>query len=229
MINPDLDINEQPVYKEGIDWAVLHAPELAERYSSTNITGEELRSYLWKVATGYYPSVRGEMENDLLQTFFVAGAIRRVIDSLPLSPAAMTEVFSIGMDVGQIYGSEKWKYKAFLELKAKDPSWWRKKLGAASPNDIVNAFSNEWWRRYAKEKKASRTSKWEVLIDVLGTREMSILAHLTNVELETHQGGRYKVWTVSGRENDFQMMASPVWENVGGRQVLVHGAGEIVG
>lgn len=229
MIDPDLDINQQPAYKDGIDWAVLHSPELAERYSSTNITGEELRSYLWKIALEIYPSVRGEMESELLQTFFVAGAVRRVIDTLPLSPMAMAEVFSISLDIGQVYGAEKWKYKCFVELQGMETGWWRKKKGAASPNEIVSALASYWWRRYAKDKQASRTSKWEVLIDTLGTRELCILAHLTIVELEEHQNGRYKVWTVNGRDNDFQMMAAPVWEMVGGRQILVHGAGEIVG
>jgi hypothetical protein len=228
MIDPEQDITDQPDYREGIDWAVLHAPELVERYSSTNITGRELRDYLWKTALRIYPSVRGEMENDLRQTFFVAGAIRRIIDTLPFGPEAMREVFDIGMDVGQAYGAERWKYRCFLALKEKDSSWWRKKKGAASPNDIVGALSNWWWRQYAKEKGVSRaSSKWEILIDTLGTREMCILSNLTKVEAD--EDGRYKTWTVFGTENNFQMMSSPVFEMIGGRMVLVQGMGEIVG
>lgn len=226
MINPDLDITDQPDYREGVDWAVLHSSELVERYSSTDITADLLRSYLWKVAGEIFPSKRGEMENDLRQTFFVAGAIRRVIDTLPLSVQAMKEVFEIAMDIGQVYGAEKWKYKCFLELQEKDASWWRRKQGAASPNDIVNALSNYWWREYAKEKGVSRTSKWEVLIDTLGTREICVLSDLTNVEAE---GEKYKTWTVESKENSFQMMAAPVYEVVNGRSVLVQGMGEIVG
>lgn len=227
MIDPELDITGQPDYSEGIDWAVLHSPEIAERYSSTNITGDELRSYLWKVATGIFPSKRGEMENELRQTFFVAGAIRRVIDSIPLSPKALTEVFDVAMDIGQIYGAEKWKYKCFLELKAKDAAWWRKKQGAASPNNIVLSLSSLWWRQYAKEKGVSRTSKWEILIDTLGTREMCILSNLRKVEAQDE--GKYKTWTVYGKENTFQMMSAPVFEMVNGRHILVQGEGEIVG
>jgi hypothetical protein len=229
MIDPEIDAPDQPDYKEGIDWAVLHAPELVERYSSTEITGRVLRDYLWRAATEIYPTVRGDMENDLRGTYFVLGAIKRIIDSLPFGPEAMKEVFEIGLELGSAYGAEKWKYKCFLELKGRDLSWWRKRKGAASPQDIVLALSSEWWRRYAKEKHASKTSKWEILIDTLGTREMCILAHLTLVELEEHQGGRYKVWTVNGKENNFQMMASSVWEMIDGRQRMIHGAGEIVG
>lgn len=227
MIDPSQDITDQADYREGIDWAVLHSPELVERYSSTNITGDELRSYLWKVAGNIYPSKRGDPENDLRQTFFVAGAIRRIIDTLELTPGAMKEVFGVAMDIGQIYGAERWKYACFLELKEKDTSWWRKRKGAASPNDIVGALANYWWRRFAKEKQVSRTSKWEVLVDTLGTREMCILAHLTNVDAQDQ--GKYKTWTVEGKENTFQMMSAPVWENVGGRMILVQGMGEIVG
>jgi hypothetical protein len=227
VIDPDLDITDQPDYSEGIDWAVLHSRELVERYSSTEITGDLLRSYLWKVATVIFPSKRGEMENELRQTFFVAGAIRRIIDTLPLSPKAMTEVFDIGLDAGQIYGAEKWKFKCFLELKEKDVSWWRKKQGAASPNDIVNALSNKWWREYAKEKGVSRTSKWEILIDILGTREMCILSNLRKVKAQDE--GKYKTWTVFGKENTFQMMSAPVYEWIDGRSILVQGMGEIVG
>lgn len=226
MIDPDLDITDQPQYVEGIGWATFHSNELVERYSSVNITGDELRSHLWKIATQIYPSKRGEMENELRQTFFVAGAIRRVIDSIPLSPEAMREVFDIALDMGQIYGAEKWKYKCFLELRAKDASWWRKKRGAASPNHIVNALSNYWWRKYAREKAATRTSKWEILIDTMGTRELCVLADLVNVEAE---GEKYKTWTVEGKENSFQMMAAPVYEMIDGRSILVQGMGEIVG
>lgn len=227
MIDPHQDITSQGDYKEGIDWAVLHSPELAERYSSTNITGPELRTYLFRVAEEIFPARRGDPENDLRQTIFVAGAIRRVIDTLPLSPQAMSEVFEIAMDVGQYYGAERWKYSCFLELKEKDASWWRKRKGAASPNDIVNALSSLWWRQYAKEKAVSKTSKWEILVDTLGTREMCILAHLT--EVEARVDGKYKSWIVFGKDNDFQMMSAPVWESVGGRMILVQGEGEIVG
>lgn len=227
MIDPNQDITSQADYKEGIDWAVLHSPELVERYSSSNITGDELRSYLWKVSGEIFPSKRGDPENDLRQTIFVAGAIRRVIDTLPLSPKAMSEVFDIAMDVGQIYGAERWKYACFLELKEKESSWWRKKKGAASPNDIVGALANYWWRRYAKEKGVSKTSKWEVLVDTLGTRELCILAHVQDVQADDE--GKYKTWTVEGKENSFQMMAAPVWEMVNGRMILVQGMGEIVG
>lgn len=223
MIDPSQDITDQADYKEGIDWAVLHSPELVERYSSTNITGDELRSYLWKVAGNIHPSKRGDPENDLRQTFFVAGAIRRIIDTLGLTPGAVKEVFDIALDIGQVYGAERWKYTCFLELKEKESSWWRKKKGVASPNDIVNVLSNMWWRRYAKEKGVSRTSKWEILVDTLGTREMCILAHLT--EVEARVDGEYKSWIVYGKDNDFQVMSAPVFAN--GR--MIQGMGEIVG
>lgn len=228
MIDPDADFPEQPDYKDGYDWAVLHAPEIAELHSSTNGSAPELRSRLFKVAGSLHPSVRGEMENELRQTLFVMGAMKRVVQKLQ-GIAGFAELFEISMEIGHLWGAERWKYKCFTELRGKDAGWWRRRMGAASPNDIVAAFSHFWWRQYAKEKGVSKTSKWEVLVDVCGTRELCIFAHLANVELEEHQGGRYKVWTVQGTKNEFQMLASPVWDTVDGRQRLIHGAGEIVG
>lgn len=223
MIDPNEDFTDTAEYKDGIDWAVLHAPELAERYSSNDLSAQELRSYLWKQSNRFYPSKRGEMENELRQTLWVAGAIKRLVDSLPTNLESLRAVFEIALEMGQIYSAEKWKYVHFETLKKKDASWWRKKKGDASPNEIVSALSNRWWNTYAKEKGVKSTSKWEILIDTLGTREMCALASLEKVVFNDE--GKYKTYDVEGDDCDFQMMAEPVWEN--GR---VHSfAGEIVG
>lgn len=227
MFDPEVDFVETQEYREGIDWAVMHAPELAERYSSNNITADELRTYLWKVAGQAYPSKRGDMENDIRQTIWVAGAIRRIIDTLPFNLKSMSEVFDIAMDIGSAYGAEKWKYVHFLTLKDKDASWWRKKKGAASPNDVVGVLANAWWRKFSKEKGGGKTSKWEVLIDTLGTREMSAMASLKDIEYR--EDGQYKSYIVEGDDVDFQVMASPVYDMSSGRMILVQGMGDIVG
>lgn len=223
MFDPDIDITDTQEYRDGIDWAVMHAPELVERYSSNNLTADELRTYLWKVAGGIYPSKRDDMANELRQTNFVTGAIRRLVGTLPRGLEGMATVFDIALEMGQIYGAEKWKYVHFLELKKKDASWWRKKKGDASPNEIVAALSNRWWNTFAKEKKVSRTSKWEILIDTLGTREMCALATLKKVVFSGE--GKYKTYDVEGDDCEFQMIAKPVWED--GR--VHYWAGDIIG
>lgn len=219
MIDPDKEAKETEEYREGYDWAVLHGPELAERYSSNDLSTQELRSYLWKIAGQVYPSKRGEMENELRQTLFVIGAIKRVIQG----HVEFKAFLEIAQEMGAIYGAEKWKYVHFETLKKKEASWWRKKKGDASPNEIVSALSNLWWNKFAREKGVKSTSKWEIMIDTLGTREMCALASLEKVKF--NDGGRYKTYDVEGDDCDFQMMAEPVMEN--GR---VHSwAGEIVG
>lgn len=223
MFDPEKDITDTEEYKEGFDWAVLNSSSIAERYSSSDLSTQELRSYLWKVAAPLYPSKRDDMENELRQTMFVAGVIRRLIDTLPRDLPALKAVFEIGMDMGQIYGAEKWKLVHFLALKKKDASWWRKKKGDASPNEIVSALSNRWWNTFAEEKGVKRTSKWEILIDTLGTREMCALATLKDVKFNGE--GKYKTYDVEGDDCDFQMMADVVWD--GGR--VISFAGEIVG
>lgn len=223
MFDPDKDITDTAEYRDGIDWAVMHAPELVERYSSNNLSAEELRTYLWKAAGSVYPSKRGDMENDLRQTQWFAGAVRRLVDTLSMNMEAMREVFDIAMEIGATYGAEKWKYVHFLELKKKDASWWRKKKGDASPNDVVGVMSNLWWRTYAKEKGVKSTSKWEILIDTLGTREMCALATLD--EITARKDGEYQSYEVDGDECSFQVISAPVWNG----SYLVQGMGDIVG
>lgn len=223
MLDPEQDFRETSEYKEGYDWAVLHSPDLVERYSSNNLSAQELRSYLWKTAGRAYPSKRGEMENELRQTLFVAGAIKQVIQTLPTNLEAAREIFEMGLELGNIYGAEKWKYVHFETLKKKDASWWRKKKGDASPNEIVSALANYWWNKIARERGIKSTSKWEILIDTLGTREMCALASLEKVVFNDE--GQYKTYDVEGDDCEFQVMARPVIEN--GR--VRSWAGEIVG
>lgn len=223
MLDPNKDFRETAEYKEGFDWAALHSPELVERYSSNNLSAQELRGYLWKNADRAYPSKRGEMENELRQTLFVAGAIREIIGHLPTNLESIRALYEIAGEMGQIYSAEKWKYVHFLELKKKDSSWWRKKKGDASPNEVVSALANYWWNKIARERGVKSTSKWEILIDTLGTREMCALASLGKVVLNDE--GKYKTYDVEGDDCEFQMMAAPVIEN--GRVYSL--AGEIVG
>lgn len=151
------DITDQPDYREGIDWAVMHRVELTERYSSTNITEQDLRTYLFRIAERLYPHQREDPENDLRQTFFVAGAIRRIIDTIPFGLEAMREVFDMGMDIGEIYGAERWKVICFRELREKEPSWWRKKRRDASPNFPLNGGAGMPGRRGFRELRSGKS------------------------------------------------------------------------
>ena len=198
-----------------------------ERAAIGDLSAQELRTRLWRVAERLYPTKRGEMENELRQTLFVMGAIRRLVDNMPENIEGFQAVFDIGMEMGQIWGAEKWKYVHFEELKKRDASWWRKKKGDASPNQVAAVLMNSWFHSYhPKEKGVKRpSSKWEVLIDMLGTREMCALATLEKIVLE--DGDR--LYSVEGDDCSFQVMAKNDGEFRDGRYIVHQRAGEIVG
>ena len=222
-MDPEQDVTDTVEYDHGFRWASQNASRLIELFSSNNLSAPELRTKLWKVADGEYPSKRGEMKNELRQTRFVLGAIRRLIDAMPNSLESFREIFEIGMELGAVYSAEKWKLIHLETLRKKDASWWRKKKGDASPSQVVSALSNLWWNTHAKEKGVNRTTKWEILIDTLSAREMCALASLENI---THnKDGKYKTYDVEGDGCDFQMTSDLVYD--GGR--VISFAGEIVG
>jgi hypothetical protein len=218
-----VDFTETEEYRAGICWADQNKVRLIERYSSKELDTSELRSYIFGIAERLYPSQREDMENDVKQDLWVAGVYRRLVDTLPLSPEAMAAVFDAAMEMGVIISTEVAKKKAMDALKAKPAVWWRTKIGDAKPNDILKALYSKWWREVGMPEKRSRTTKWEALKYVFGSREMSVLDTVQNVE--ARKDGPYEHWEVEGEHGTFDIMSNNVWQ--GG--ILVQGAGELVG
>jgi hypothetical protein len=218
-----VDFTETEEYQAGIRWADQNRSRLVERYSSKELDTSELRSYLFDIAERLYPARREDMDNDIKQDYWVAGAYRRLVDTLPFSPEAMAAVFDAAMEMGVIISTEVAKKESLEALKAKSAAWWRTKFGDAKPNDILKALYSKWWREVGMPEKRSRTTKWEALKYVFGSREMSVLD--TIQKIEARKDGPYEHWEVEGEHGTFDIMSKDVWQ--GG--VLVQGAGEIVG
>ena len=220
---PD-SIESTPAYEAGVDWAHRNRTRLSERFSGKELATQELRGTLFAEAQRRYPSQRESMENELKQTAFVAGAYRRLVNTMPLSQEGLIAVSEAAMEIGAWWGAEYNKQDALEALKSRPTGWWRKKIGDATPLDVVNALSSLWWRKFAKEKGVSRTSKWEILIDTTGAREMAALASVKRIT--ARQDGEYYSFEVDGEYGEFQVMARPVFGPGG---VLVQGTGEVVG
>lgn len=216
-----MDITEDPAYEDGIVWTTRHVDRLRELFSERELDTAELRVRLFEEAARRYPSRPGDMENDLRQTAWVAGALKPLADLMPFSPEGLAAVFDAALEMGMIYSAEAGKAEALEELKGKPRGWWQRKVGDARPNDVVMALSNAWWRDHRGAKKGP--GRFGILIDRLGTREMRALATLERI---THvASGTYRYYDVDGKNVGFQVVSDPVFE--GGR--LVQGAGDIVG
>jgi hypothetical protein len=205
-----MDFNETPEYKEGRAWAFRNDARLSERYTSDDIIGGSLRNRLFEEAVKLYPSEPGDMENDYRQTLWVMGAFRHIVDTLPMTPQAMVAVFDAAQELGAILGAERRKRECFLELRKKPESWWKKKLGDASPADVVAAASVGWRIRKRKERaeRLEPKNRWEVLVDTLGAREMCALGDPRKIDLV--KDGHYWYYWVHGPEWGFQMIMRPV-------------------
>ncbi len=222
MIVPD--VTKTPEYRLGWEWATEHGPLLAELFTGKDVSTPELRVRLFKEATRMWPSQRDTMEHDLNQTAFVAGAIKAAIDTLPLTADALAATFEASMEMGTVWSTEQWKNHYLEELKKKPVGWWRRKFGDARPLDIVNVLSSAWRRDWAKERdRPDPGSKWAVLIDTMGSREISVLADLTRIE--EHKSGDYFTYYVTSPDGSFEVLSRPVY--AGGR--MYRYPGEIVG
>lgn len=218
------DVTDTPEYKLGWEWAVEHAPQLAELYTGKELITQELRSRLFRDAMRRWPSQPGDMENELKQTAFVAGAFKAFSDELPLTPEAVAAVFEAALEMGVIYSVEQAKKRYLAILKEKPVGWWRKKLGDASPNEVVGALAHDWRVRIAPERKRKDPkNKWEVIIDTMGSREMDVLATVTHIVYR--EDGDYKSYVVESDDGSFQLLARPVFSGMR----MTHAAGEIVG
>jgi len=204
-----MDPTETPEYFAGYEWAGTHFNELRERFSSRNIGGE-LRGYLFDQAMKVYRSVPGDMENEFKQTLWVTGAIRFVVDKLPLEKGTLTEVWDMGMELGSILSAEYWKLECWKQLRAKPAGWWKKKKGDASPDDVVAVLAVAWRRNEARHKEKGRPSplsKWEVMVDRMGSREMCVLAELEKIELV--RDGVYWYYRVESKDQSFEVIMRP--------------------
>lgn len=217
------DITDAPEYRLGWEWAREHGPMLAELFTGRDVSTPELRKRLFQEAARRWPSERDDVANDLRQTAFVAGALKAAVETLPLSQEGAAATFDAALEMGVMWSSEQAKVRALEALKEKPSGWWRRKLGDARPLDVVNALSVAWRHDWAKERgRPHPGSKWAVLIDTLGPRELDTFAEVDRIERKV---SGYPVYVVHGDGETFTLIAAPVFE--GGR--LHRYPGELVG
>lgn len=218
-----MTITDTPEYRAGFEWATEHGPELAELFTGQDASTPELRVRLFKEATRRWPSAHDDLANDLKQVAFVAGAIKAAIQTIDVPRDLMLAANEAALQMGDLWRLEQAKARALETLKARPAGWWRTKMGDATPNDLVNALSFAWRHDHAKEKgRRDPKSKWEVLIDTLGPREIEILVDATKI-LERHDGlSRY---VIDAPEEAFEVISRPVYEGTWMRRY----PGEIVG
>lgn len=214
---------DTPEYRAGFEWSTEHGPLLAELFSNREVSTPELRVRLFKEATRLWPSKHDDLSNDLKQVAFVAGAMKAAIRTLPVSRESLIAMNETAMEMGSLWTAENTKASALERLQAKSFIWWRKKMGDASPNDVVNALSYAWRHDWAKERgRLNPRSKWEVLIDSTGAREIEILAEAVKISEEP---GTPYTYTIESEEDSFQIVSRPGYE---GTRMLRY-PGEIVG
>lgn len=221
-----MSIDDSEEYATGYEWGVENAPRLAELFSSRELATSELRTRLFKEAVKRWPSQSDSMENELKQTAFVAGAFKAFAERMPMSRETLAAVFEAAMEMGSIWNAEIWKSKHLETLKEKPRVWWSRKKGAASPNHIVGIMSVKWRKDYGPEKgRKDPKSKWEILIDTMGTREMSALASLENIE-DLRENYPFGVLRVEGKDTDFEVVSEPAYTPEGR---IYQWPGEIIG
>lgn len=217
------DVRNTPEYREGVTYAERNLNRLVEHFTSEELATDSLRKILFAEAMERYPTVRDDMDNDLRQSFFVAGAYRHLADELPPELRSAAAVFDTALEMSAIIGAEVGKKECLDALKLKPKRFWDRKLGAASPDDIVNVLSARWWREVGRPQGLERTTRWEVLIFATGAREMCALATVRRIKARVD--GDYRSFVVVGHDEDFQVISHAVYAN--GR--VIQWPGEIVG
>lgn len=218
-----MTITDTPEYRTGFEWATEHGPALSELFSNKEVSTPELRVRLFREATRLWPSKHDDLANDLRQVAFVAGAMKAAVRTLQLSPEAMVAINDAGYEMGDLWRLEQIKARSLQALQAKPASWWRTKMGDATPNQVVGVLSVAWRHDFAKEKgRRDPKSKWEILIDSLGTREIEILVDATKIYERNDGLSRY---VVDSPEDAFEVISRPLYED--GR--MLRYPGEIVG
>lgn len=226
-----MTITDAPEYKLGWEWATEHAPELSELFTGRDASTPELRVRLFKEATRRWPSAHDDLSNDLKQVAFVAGAIKAAIQTINVPQDLMIAANEAAFQMGDLWRLEQAKARALETLKARPAGWWRTRLGVSqsrsrpsrTPNDLVNALSFAWRRDHAKDKgRRDPRSRWEVLIDTLGPREIEILVDSTAIFEKDEGLFRY---VVDSPEEAFEVVSRPVYDGTYMRRY----PGEIVG
>lgn len=217
------DITETAAYAEGKAWAGENVDRLRELYTGRELDTAELRSRLFREAERRYRPKRDSFENDLSATAWVAGAIRSLTGTMPMSLEGLAAVFDAALELGSWFGAESASHEALESLKGKPAGWWRRKLGDASPDDIMKAVLMRWWREVGEPQGRSKTSRAEALKHGFGARELKAFDTVRGIEFE--KDGEYEHWWVQGADAGFDIMAKDVYQ--GSR--LIQGAGVIVG
>lgn len=215
-----------PQYAQGIAWTDTNLDRLRERFTGTDLQTQELRDVLWPTAERLFKPQRDSMENDLRATAWVAGAMKRLTETLEGSPEGMIAIFEVAMEMGHIFSAESGKHEALEILKAKPAAWWRKKAGGLSPNDIMKPVYMNWWRTVGNPEERRSTTKWEALKHAFGSREMWALAELKQAVQVGADNDRYVFYDVDGEEVGFNIMAKDAVHP--GGQISQH-AGAIIG
>lgn len=202
------DILSDRAYRQGVHWARENLGNLRELFTSEEVLTDELRRRLFDVAARAYPSDPNDVENDLHQTAWVAGALRPLIETVGANPRWLAVIFDTASEMGSIYNAEYWKMEAIRTLKQRPPGWWRKRLGDASPNDVLFALAKRWRREIASHKgRRDPKSKWEILIDTTGTREAATLAEAQRIG--RMESGPYVILEVESPESSFEVIEAP--------------------
>lgn len=210
-------------YKAGWAWATEQGSALSELFSNKDVSTPELRVRLFQEAARRWPSDPDDLMNDLKQVAFVMGALKAAIRTLDASHEAILAANEAGLEMSQLWVTEQGKANALETVKKKPESWWRTKLGDVTPNQVLGALAFAWRVDWAKEKRRKNPrSKWEVLIDTLGPRELEILADATAI-FERKDGPERFV--IDSPDDAFEIISKPEYE--GGR--MYRYPGEIVG
>lgn len=220
------EVTKMLEYDAGIRWADENLNRLIERFTDEELITEGLRTVLWQRGASLYPSRRDDMENDIKQIAWVAGAFRRLSETLPFGREAMASIFDAALEIGFIIGAELAKKEAFDNLKRQREAvsdFWTRKLGDASIGDIVRVLEVAYRRGLPPEERDRTITKWEVLLQSLGSREMRALEMLRSIKLI--RDGKHWYYDVDGEDSSFLVMAKDVTEN--GR--IIQGTGGIVG
>lgn len=217
------DITESEAYKKGFDWANKNSASVAELYSSRELLPHQLRSHLFTEADKFYPPQRDSAENDVFQVGFVAGAVRALVDRMPLEPEVLREISEAAMDLGAMYSSLTARHRLIEELKLAPPSWWDKKVGDTAPREIIRILTQKWRREFGRKEKRMKPSLIEVLLQTLGPRELEAL--LTVEKIRLLDEGEYARYRVEGPDNSFEIMAKNVIAENG---VVLQAVGDLV-
>lgn len=218
-----MTITDAPEYHFGWEWAREHGSELSELFTSVDASTPEIRTRLFKEAIRRWPSTHDDLSNDLRQVAFVAGGIRAAIQTIDIPRELMLAANEAALQMGDLWRLEVAKARALETLKARPTGWWRKKMGEATPNDLVNALSVAWRRDHAREKgRRDPKSKWEILIDTLGPREIEIFVDATQILKREDGLPRY---VIDAPDEAFEVISRPVYEG----NYMRRYPGEIVG